>query len=286
MATAVKEKEKVGMQDEVVVEAPAREKVMPAVTKGMVREAAMNAAESYAPDEVEKHAQLIGEAWMEKLNQQAKAYKKQIKAIAQEAGMEATDIETPAGYTWWNLLLAGPFQVPAVGGPFQASKVIRGGDPAFMLAVIRRNPDPIPGTLISASTLMSPLDYSLTLQTINLTSVTSGPVFGPINATFGGGIFGFLNFHIITMNFTTPPEGRPDLYEANMVVDISGPVPGMPFAGFNTWILDPDAEPAIAANTSFFIFSGSMGSAFVPGLPSGVGGLQLDTPARFLVYRA
>jgi len=285
MATPAKER--VRMQDEVVVEAPAREKVMPAVTRGMVREAAMSAADSYAPDEVEKHAQLIGEAWVEKLNQQAKAYKKQIKAIAQEAGMEATDIETPAGYTWWNLLLAGPFQAPAVGGPFQASKVIRGGDPAFMLAVIRRNPDPIPGTLISASTMMSPLEYTLSLQTINLTSVTNGPDFGPITATFAGGFFGFLNLHIIPINFATPAEGRPNLYEANMVVDISGPVPGMPFAGFNTWILDPDAEPAIGSNTGFFISSPSLGSlVFVPGLPGGVGGLQADTPARFLVYRA
>jgi hypothetical protein len=59
----------------------------------------------------------------------------------------------------------------------------------------------------------------------------------------------------------------------------------MPFAGFNTWILDPDAEPAIAGNTSFAVISASLGGLVaIPGVPSGSGGLQADTPARFLVY--
>ena len=283
MATPAKEKVK--MQDEVVVEAPAKGTAIPSGPVGIIREAALTAAERFAPDEVEKHAQAIGEAWMQKLNQQAKVHRKQIQAIAGEVGLEATDIETPAGYTWWNLLLAGPFQAPAVGGPFQPSKVIQAVGPAFMLAVIRRNPNPIPGTLISASTLMAPLQYTLTLQTINLTTVANGPDFGPITATFGAGIFGFLNFHIIPMNFAVPPQGLPNLYEANMLVDISGPVPGMPFAGFNTWILDPDAEPAIGANTGFWIWASSLGGlVYVPGLPGGASGLQFDTPARFLVY--
>jgi hypothetical protein len=247
----------------------------------------MDAAERYSTDEVEKHAQAIGEAWVEKLNQHAKVHKKRVRAIAEEVGLEATDIETPSGYTWWNLLLAGPFQAPAIGGPYQASKVIRGGDPAFMLSVLRRNPDPIPGTVISASTLMSPLDYTLSLQTINLTSVSNGPDFGPITNTFAGGIFGFLNLHVIPLNFPTPPEGRPNLYEANMLVDISGPVPGMPFAGFNTWILDPDTEPAIGSSTDFLVFSNSLGGLVpIPSVPTGLGGLQPDTPARFLVYRS
>jgi hypothetical protein len=135
---------------------------------------------------------------------------------------------------------------------------------------------------------MAPLQYTLTLQTINLTSVTRGPSFGPIIDTFAAGIFGFLNFHIIPLSFATPRQGSPDLYEANMVVDISGPVPGMPFAGFNTWILDPDAEPAFSTDTGFFIFSPVLGGGFfpVPNLPGGAGGLQADVPARFLVYTA
>jgi hypothetical protein len=202
-------------------------------------------------------------------------------------GIAATDIETPTGYTWWNLLLAGPFQAPQVGGPFLPSKVIRAGEPAFMLAVIRRNPNPIPATLISAATLMRPLEYTLRLETMNLTNVANGPDFGPIVNTFANDVFGFLNLHVIPINFPAPPQGRPNLYEANMVVDISGPVSGMPFAGYNTWILDPDTEPAIGSPTGFFVFSPNLGGlVFVPGLPSGGGGLQHDVPARFLVYTA
>jgi hypothetical protein len=251
-----------------------------------VREAALAAAETHSND-VEKQALAIGQAWLSKLNEQAKTYGKRLKEVSSEVGIAATDIETPTGYTWWNLLLAGPFQAPAPGGPFLASKVIRAGEPAFMLAVIRRNPNSIPGTLISASTLMMPLEYTLRLETVNLTDVVNGPTFGPIVQTFGAGIFGFLNLHIIPITFPVPPQGKPDLYEANMLVDISGPVAGMPFAGFNTWILDPDAEPAIGSPTGFFIFSPSLGGlVFVPGLPAGGGGLQHDTPARFLVYTA
>jgi hypothetical protein len=120
-----------------------------------------------------------------------------------------------------------------VGGPFLPSKVIRAGEPAFMLAVIRRNPNPIPTTLISAATLMRPLEYTLRLETVNLTNVANGPDFGPIVNTFANDFFGFLNLHIIPINFPAPPQGRPNLYEANMVVDISGPVSGMPLP-YNT----------------------------------------------------
>jgi hypothetical protein len=283
MATPTKEKVK--MQDEVDVETTVREMEIPSIPSGMIREAAEAASERYAPNEVEKHAQAIGEAWLEKLNHQAKMYKSQIREVAERAGLEAVDLETPTGYSWWNLLLAGPFQAPAVGGPFLASKVIRAGEDAFMLAVIRRNPNPLPNTMISASTLMSPLVYTLSLQTINLTTVSIGPVFGPIEATFGAGLFGFLNLHIIPLAFPVPSQGLPNLYEANMVVDISGPVAGMPFAGFNTWILDPDTEPAIDGDTGFIVSSSLFGGAIpISSLPVGVGGLQHDTPARFLVY--
>jgi len=133
---------------------------------------------------------------------------------------------------------------------------------------------------------MAPLDYTLSLQTINLSTVQDGPDFGPINATFGAGFFGFLNLHMIPLTFVAPPQGAPNLYETNMIVDISGPVPGMPFAGFNTWILDPDAAPAIGGG-GFFVLSAALGGlVFIPDLPGGVGGLQPDTPARFLVYTA
>ena len=275
----------------------AAEQVRPVAAAASLREAAEAAAEEYGPDEMEKQAQAIGDALLAKLNQQAKDQAKnakkmqerarQVQEMAGEQGLEVTDLIGPGAYVWWDLLLAGPFQAPAGGGPFLASKVIRAGEPAFFLAVIRRNPAPIPPGGPTAAVLMSAYDYTLRLETINLTNVTNGPDFGPITAGFTPSFFGFLNLHIIPINAPAPPQGNPTLYETNMVVDISGPVAGLPFAGYNTWILDPDNDPALSGATGFFIFNPALGGlVFVPGLPGAVGGLKHDVPARWLVYTA
>jgi hypothetical protein len=263
------------------------EKTFPVAPVGTVRQAAEAAAELYAPDEVEKHAQAIGESWVGVLNQRTKMYAKRKREMAREAGLEAAE-PAAAGYVWWNLLLGGPFQpvAGAAAGPFLPHKIIRAGEPAFMLAVLWRNPDPIDGGGgPSASTVMIPYNYNIWFETINLTTVTNGPDFGPINANFGAGIFGYLNWHVIPIAFPAPPEGRPNLYEMNMTVDITQA--GLPFAGFSTWVLDPDAEaPFGGPGTTWVFWDPDIGWVRILPVPGAPGGLQHDTPARFLVYTA
>src|SRR6266540_1206070 len=48
-------------------------------------------------------------------------------------------------YPWWNILVLGPLQAVAPGGPFRPSKIVRTGEDAFMIVVLWRNPVPLPG---------------------------------------------------------------------------------------------------------------------------------------------
>ncbi|GAB4408782.1 MAG: hypothetical protein Fur0044_02200 [Anaerolineae bacterium] len=234
-----------------------------------IARAANTAAVLYTSDEVQQQAQAIITAWEAKLQEQSKQYVQRLMAASQGEQLEAAGPITfhPAPYQWWNLLLAGPFQPVAPLGPFLPSKIIRAGEPAFMIATLWRNPAPLPGgPNPSAAQIMAPFNFSIWLETINLTHVVNGPDFpaGGLAGVFGPGN---INSFFIPISFPAPVDGRPTLYEMNMVVDILGPGVGLPpFAGYSTWVFDPDFEPPFL------------------GLP-GVGPqFQHDIPARFAVY--
>lgn len=211
----------------------------------------------------------------------------ELEASAQQAAQQAIKLE--AGpitsffgitYPWWNLLVLGPFQRVAPLGPFRPSKIIRHNEAAYMVAALWRNPRPLPGgPNPSAAQIMSPFRFRIRGEVINLTNVTSGPNFQPITGTFGPG---FTNIYTMSLPaMPAPVDGRPNLYEVNFTVDVLGPSRGLPpFAGYSTWVYDPDREPP-------FVFprvvlpDGRVISVRVPGSS---GGLQHDTPARFLVY--
>ncbi len=171
-------------------------------------------------------------------------------------------------YPWWNILVLGPFQAVAPLGPFRPSKIIRTGEDAFMIVVLWRNPLPLPGgPNPSAAQIMASYEWEVRGETINLSDVTNGPDLAPVTGTFGGGFIDAFVMPIPPGTFPTPAEGRPLLYELNFVMDIKGVGPGLPpFAGYATWVFDPDTEPPFL---------------FVPEAPAG---LQHDVPVRFLVY--
>jgi len=234
-----------------------------------VAEAASVAAEMYAPEEMEEHAQVMIDAWRARLAEQNKIYARRVRELSREQPEIAEPISLFGLYAWWNLLLAGPFQILQPNGPFLPHKIIKHGEPAFFLAALWRNPlginfDP---TSPSAATVMTKWTFSLILQTINLTSVTDGPDLPPgwpLVSTFSPGNIDILFIPIAGL--PAPRQGKPDLYEANMTVDIVAPFGAIPFAGYSTWVLDPDNEPPFL---------------FVP--PQGPR-LQHDIPARFMVY--
>lgn len=255
-----------------------------------INEAAEAAAEMFAPNEVEKQAQVIGEAWKAKLLEQSKVYVRQLSELTHrlQGNDEIQEIAEPISnffgvpYAWWNLLLAGPFQPATPLGPFLPRKVIMYNEPAFMLAAFWRNPAPLPGGANpSAAQIMAPYRCQLRLQTINLSSVTSGPNFAPAPFVFGGG-----NVNIVTVpispalsGFPAPADGNPALYEMNAVADIllGGPGQGLPpFAGFATTIYDPDTEfPFLFPNIP------GIGPVNVPGVGPH---FYRDSGARFQIY--
>lgn len=264
--------------EEVVTKAAPGELTSPV---GMVRAAAMAAAETYAPNEVEKHAQVITDAWVSQLKEQTRVYTRQIMMQAAQIPQAGEGPETafwsgPAAtpYSWFDLLMAGPFQLIAGTGAFQPHKVIQVNDWAFLLGALWRNPAPINNipSNPSAAALTAAYSFSVCFEGVNLTNVTNGPDFLPsipLPTPIGGGpVNGFFAL-IPPATFPAPLEGKPDLYEINLTADVTGPgavTAALPFSGFATWMLDPDLEPPFLSRT---------------GQPAH---WHYDTPIRFLVH--
>jgi len=258
--------------------------VVQAAPVHMVREAAEAAADVYAPDEVEKHAQAIADAWEARLREQTKVYTRRVRALAREAGPEATGpiSQFQSGeYLWWNLLLAGPYQRTDPDGPYQPAKIIRHGEWAFMLVALWRNTEPLGIAGPPASQVMAPYEYEVWLETTNITDCANGPDYGPITGTFGGGNTNVFWVRLRPSDFPEPSQGKPTLYEMNMVVDIKGPGPGLPpFAGYATWVYDPDSELPFGPVRVWIPGVGWV----LMNIPGRSARLQHDIPARFLVY--
>jgi hypothetical protein len=231
---------------------------------GTVADAAAKAAAAFTRDEVEKHVEALEQAWEAKLVAQTQQYTRRAEELARMRGTDGTEepeiaepISLPPGlppYPWWNVLLAGPFQ-PGIApdpslppGPYLPHKIIAVNEPSFMIAAIWRNPAGIDwnGTNPSAANVMSAFNLSISFETCNLTSCTNGPDFGPFEfAPLGPGVVTWVRLIFPAGTFPVPAQGRPNLYEMNMTADVSGPVAGLPFAGFATWVYDPDLEPPI-----------------------------------------
>jgi hypothetical protein len=270
-------------------------KIAAAAPSGSVSEAAALAAETFGPDEVKEQAAAIAEAWKVKLSEQTLQYTKAALALARKSRAPHTEEEPELAepwawvggglppYPWWNVLLGGPYQPgispgPFAGppGPYAPHKIIAANEWAFMITAVWRNPAGINWNPMNPSSaiMMGALNLNLWFETINLTNCVNGPDFGPfVYAPLGGG---FINVGFVLFPpgaFAAPPNGKPALYELNMTADVAGPIAGLPFAGFATWVYDPDLEPAIWP-PPFFIPPG------FPAMPH----WQFERPARFMVY--
>ena len=251
----------------------------PEMTKpaGMVRAAAVAAAEAYAQNEVEKHAQAILDAWVAQLKEQTRIFNRQVMAPKAPATGETAEIgfwsHGSPPYSWFDLYFSGPYQW-APGSAYLPNKVIRVDEPAFFLGTLWRNPAPINYILgnPSAAEMTAALNFSIWFEGVNMTTVSDGPDFVPyfpLPMPIGGdSVIGF--FAYIPPNvFPKPPEGKPHLYEINLTADVTGPGPvaaGLPFSGFANWIYDPDLEPS-------FLYQPEQGPHW-----------KYDIPARFLVH--
>jgi hypothetical protein len=249
-----------------------------------VREAAEEAATKFAPDAINEHAKALMDSWAGVLKRATDQYTKTAIAETRKyrtGGVAKLDAEPatptfPIPYPWWNILVAGPYQpAPLPGGPYLPHKIFQPTEPAFVLGAIWMNPAPInwfpPGP--SAADLMGAFDLTIRFEAINLTTVADGPdpvpiVLSPLGAAFGLPWLKLFFVSIGSGHFPAPPNGQPHLYEMNVTADVSGPVP-QSFAGYSTWVFDPDTEPAVWPP---FIRP--------PVFPH----WQYDIPMRFLVY--
>lgn len=206
---------------------------------------------------------------MDKTRNFVDAYTKSLEARTEnylnyltEAKAEAAEPVLAGGYQYWNVLTLGPFQAFGPVGPYRPSKIIAGGELAFMLGVVWVNPAPGPGGSLPGTTVLGNRPYRIRFETINLSTVSNGP-----DATFIGTFAGPAPVVTVVPWFFVPgdPGVNPNLYETTMTIDITHPA--QPFAGFSTWNYDPDLEPGFLS------------------IPPVGPRLEHDIPARYLVYK-
>jgi hypothetical protein len=235
-------------------------------------------------DQVDPQVTALEEEVQKKLEDWTEKYKEQVTQLTTpkpqaEGGAEIAEPTSQffgITYQWFDLLAVGPFQPVAPGGPFLPHRIIRAGEPAVLIAALWRNPLPLPGgPNPSAAQIMSPYQFRLRGETVNLSTVTNGPDFAPVNGTFGGGFVNIVSMPLPAV--PAPPQGQPTLLEVNLTIDILGPGPGLPpFAGFATRWFQPDLQPPF-----MFPFIPGVGPVVVPGIGPGV---LNEVPVRILIY--
>ncbi|MGH3197479.1 MAG: hypothetical protein ACRDOH_21935 [Streptosporangiaceae bacterium] len=165
-------------------------------------------------------------------------------------------------YVAFDVAATSPIQF---GGPppYQPSKVIAAGEPAFIVAFVFVNPAvSIPlGWAVPASVQLGGRTWRMTLDQGNLTTGTVLPR-QVVSAAFGSAA---ATLTPVVFSLATPNPGPdPWLIEANVTVDIVDP--GQPYAAFATNFLDVDNDPG-------FLF-----------VPPASAGFRHELPNRYLIY--
>jgi hypothetical protein len=224
-------------------------------TRALQKEVTIETPPTGVSDEMMHKAQVFVDRVVGRLQAQTEDY-----AMRMSTSIEAG---TPvlSGYTYWNCLTIGPIQF--IGNPpYLPNKIIRAGNPAFMVGVVWVNPAPGPGASLPGTTVLGGRSYRVRFETMNLTTVSNGP-----DTTFTGTFSS--PAPVITpflWSMPTPDPGlNPALYEINLTADIT--LGGQPVAAFSTWHFDLDTEPSFL------------------GLPTQTPGMQGERPARVLIYR-
>jgi hypothetical protein len=149
--------------------------------------------------------------------------------------------------------------------PYEPSRIIAGGEDAVIYALVFINPavDVGQGFAIPATVQLGGRTLRVRLEQVNLSDLANGPdqtVVLNLPAPAPSLIW-------VPFQFTAAdPGANPDLFEANVTVDIADPV--QPYAAFATHHVSVDADP------------GFLGIPPQPGWQ-----LLHNIPMRYLVYR-
>jgi len=199
------------------------------------------------PLELAERYERILETYAAKLREHLTQNMRKMSAQAgQEANSKPQIAEPYSGalYKWWDVFVMGPFQ-NIMAPPFLPHKVIAAGEPAFFLAYVVKNPLPTPGNGPSALMLMNGRPFNLRAEMVNLSNVTDGPDIFVQSAFTTELVQAFL----LVFAAPTPPQGKPDLYEANVTVDVTDAFL-QPMAAFATRWLDVDCDPGFPIGPS------------------------------------
>jgi hypothetical protein len=192
---------------------------------------------------------------------------KRLAEIASDSNGSGGGIAPRAGeptvgqYVAFDVAATSPIQITGLP-PYQPSKVIADGEPAYLVAIMFINPmASIPnGFAVPPTVQLGGRKWRVSLDLMNVTDLTHTTLaqtgtYGPIAPSLSAAVF----------QLPTPDPG-PDaaVYEANVTFDIVDPA--QPYAAFATNFLDVDADP---------------GFVFVPPSPPG---WRHDLPNRYLVY--
>jgi hypothetical protein len=148
------------------------------------------------------------------------------------------EVTLATGYEFWDLLTFSPQQLIAPPVTFRPQKIVAGGEPALLLAVLFINPLPTPFGGPSATQYLGGRPFRVRLEQVDLTNVADVP-----GITFAGVFPGVAPVISIFPAFVVPPNPglNPQLVELNATADIT--TPGQPMAAFASQWLDLEADP-------------------------------------------
>jgi hypothetical protein len=168
-------------------------------------------------------------------------------------------------YVAFDIACTSPIQVEGLP-PYRASKVIAGGEEAFIVAFLWVNPivSVTDGFAVPPTTQLAARNFRVALHELNVSDATVGTnVANAVQLGTFGSPADSLSFFVFRIA-PTDPGPNPKLFEANITVDVDGAV--QPYAAFATSFLDIDDD---------------LGFLFVPSTRAGFRHL---VPNRYLVY--
>jgi hypothetical protein len=218
------------------------------------------------PQELIERYESILSAYAKKIEDRISLNVKKAAVLAEQGGSTSIELGEPISgtYKWWDIFVVGPIQ-NLTFPPFLPHKIIAGGELAFFLVYVVKNPLPTPGGGPSALTLLCGRKFCLNAELVNLTNVTNGPDIH-IKSEFNHNV---VQSFVLVLRLNAP-ECYPNLYEINVTADAVDYKCPQPFAAFATRFLDFDNDP----NGLPFPLDASIGPH-----------IHNEQPMRFLVYK-
>lgn len=180
-------------------------------------------------------------------------------------GIGAPQGNTVGTYVAFDIACTSPIQFLGLP-PYAPSKIIAGGEDAFIIAFLFINPtvDVANGFLVPPTVQLANRDFRVKLDEFNVSDVTVGTnAVSPLQTGTFSAPAPTLSYFVFQLS-PGDPGPNPKLFEANVVADIDGAV--QPYAAFATNFFDVDDDP---------------GFLFVP--PAAPGWVH-NQPNRYLVY--